>query len=112
MDDIISKQDCLDKGGQWKNSNAHFDDVLSAMLNLFQMTTTEGWVDVMNSGIDSVGIDMQPKYNNNVVAVIYFAAFMVVGSQFVINLFVGVVIDNFNSIKEKEELGNLFVTDD
>lgn len=37
---------------------------------------------------------------------------MVVGSQFVINLFVGVVIDNFNSIKEKEELGNLFVTDD
>lgn len=76
------------------------------------MTTTEGWVDVMNSGIDSVGIDMQPKYNNNVIAVIYFAAFMVVGSQFVINLFVGVVIDNFNSIKEKEELGNLFVTDD
>jgi hypothetical protein len=76
------------------------------------MTTTEGWVDVMNSGIDSVGIDKEPKYNNNVPAVIYFAAFMVVGSQFVINLFVGVVIDNFNSIKEKEELGNLFVTED
>tara|TARA_B110000285_G_scaffold104168_1_gene118603 strand:+ start:1016 stop:1267 length:252 start_codon:yes stop_codon:yes gene_type:complete len=76
------------------------------------MTTTEGWVDVMNSGIDSVGIDMEPKYNHSVPAVIYFAAFMVVGSQFVINLFVGVVIDNFNSIKEKEELGNLFVTED
>jgi len=44
------------------------------------MTTTEGWVDVMNAGIDSVGIDMQPKYNNHVAAVIYFAAFMVVGS--------------------------------
>ena len=58
MDDIITKQNCIDKGGQWRNTNAHFDDVFSAMLNLFSMTTTEGWVDVMNSGIDSVGIDM------------------------------------------------------
>jgi len=36
---------------------------------------------------------------------------MIIGSQFIINLFVGVVIDNFNTIKEKEELGNLFVTE-
>ena len=41
----------------------------------------------------------------------YFVAFMIIGSQFVINLFAGVVIDNFNTIKEKEELGNIFVTD-
>jgi len=36
---------------------------------------------------------------------------MIIGSQFIINLFVGVVIDNFNTIKEREELGNMFVTD-
>ena len=36
---------------------------------------------------------------------------MIIGSQFIINLFVGVVIDNFNTIKEKEELGNMFVTE-
>jgi hypothetical protein len=36
---------------------------------------------------------------------------MIVGSQFIINLFVGVVIDNFNTIKEREELGNMFVTE-
>lgn len=36
---------------------------------------------------------------------------MIIGSQFIINLFVGVVIDNFNTIKEREELGNTFVTD-
>jgi hypothetical protein len=36
---------------------------------------------------------------------------MIVGSQFIINLFVGVVIDNFNKIKEKEELGSMFVTE-
>jgi hypothetical protein len=35
---------------------------------------------------------------------------MIVGSQFIINLFVGVVIHNFNKIKEKEELGNIPAT--
>ena len=43
---------------------------------------------------------------------LFFCAFMIVGSQFIINLFVGVVIDNFNTIKEREELGGLFVTED
>ena len=41
---------------------------------------------------------------------LYFVAFMVIGSQFIINLFVGVVIDNFNKIKEKDEMGGNFVT--
>jgi len=36
---------------------------------------------------------------------------MIIGSQFIINLFVGVVIDNFNTIKEKEELEGMFVTE-
>jgi hypothetical protein len=42
--------------------------------------------------------------------VVFFIAYMIIGSQFIINLFVGVVIDNFNTIKEKEEHGNMFVT--
>jgi hypothetical protein len=75
------------------------------------MTSTEGWTDVMYDGIDSVGLDMQPSKNNNTWFAIYFVAFMIIGSQFIINLFVGVVIDNFNTIKEREELGNTFVTD-
>lgn len=36
---------------------------------------------------------------------------MIAGSMLVLNLFIGVVIDNFNKIKESEEVGNLFVTD-
>lgn len=41
----------------------------------------------------------------------YFVLYMIVGSLFVMNLFVGVVIDNFNRIKEKEENGGGFMTD-
>ena len=36
---------------------------------------------------------------------IYFVCFMIIGSLFIINLFVGVIIDNFNKIKESEEIG-------
>jgi len=75
------------------------------------MTTTEGWVDVMYSGIDARGPGFQPKKNTNIYIILYFIAFMIIGSQFIINLFVGVVIDNFNTIKEREELGNMFVTE-
>ena len=41
---------------------------------------------------------------------LYFVAYMIIGSQFIVNLFVGVVIDNFNKIKEKDEMGSNFVT--
>lgn len=55
---------------------------------------------------------MQPRINNSSLPIIYFVIFMVFGSQFILNLFVGVIMDNFNKIKEKEEWGSLFVTED
>ena len=76
--------------------------------------STEGWIDVMNNGIDGVNkkgeMYMQPKEDNSPIVVFYFVVFMIFGSQFILNLFVGVIMDNFNKIKEKEELGSLFVT--
>jgi hypothetical protein len=54
---------------------------------------------------------MQPKRNYNEVMTVYFIGYMIIGSLFIMNLFVGVVIDNFNKIKEKEELGSAFVTE-
>jgi len=42
---------------------------------------------------------------------IYFLIVMITGSLFIMNMFVGVVIDNFNKIKEKEELGSSYVTE-
>lgn len=42
---------------------------------------------------------MQPIRDNAPGWVFFFIAFMIVGSFFVMNLFVGVVIDNFNRMK-------------
>ena len=71
------------------------------------MSTTEGWVSVMNLGIDSQGIDLQPKTNSNRLNSIYFIFFIIIGSFFILNFFVGVVISTFNV--EKENLGKNYL---
>jgi hypothetical protein len=61
--------------------------------------------------MDSTGIGMQPKYNSSPYFAIYFMAFMIVGALFVMNMFVAVVIENFNKNKERGELGPSFITE-
>jgi hypothetical protein len=58
MDEVDTMEDCLAMGGEWVNKNSNFDNTWNAMLTLFQMTTTEGWIDVMISGLDARGIHM------------------------------------------------------
>ena len=75
------------------------------------MMTTEGWQDVMKQGMDATDVDMQPQRDANYYMTLFFVAFMIIGSLFIMNLFVGVVIDNFNKIKEREDNGGSFVTE-
>ena len=75
------------------------------MITLFEMSSTEGWIDVMWNGVDSVDIGYQPIKNYSFGWVFFFIGFIIIGSLFVLNLFVGVVIDTFN--REKEKLAGL-----
>lgn len=61
--EIVTKQNCLDLDGEWINTTENFDNVAIGVRTLFEMMSTEGWIDVMNNGIDAVGVDMQPKKN-------------------------------------------------
>ena len=54
---VKTKFDCLNYGGAWVNYDQNFDNVPIAIFSLFQISTTEGWIDVMNKAIDSVSID-------------------------------------------------------
>ena len=62
--------------------------------------TNEGWVTVMHQAFDSRGVGLQPKYNSNIAMVVYFIIYMVVAHVFILNLFVGVIIQRFNSMQE------------
>ncbi|XP_015747869.1 PREDICTED: sodium channel protein 60E-like [Acropora digitifera] len=109
---ISNKTDCLAHanadGYRWVNSKVNFDNVFAGFLALMQVATFEGWMEVMQDSVDSTGVDRQPKFENKLSAYCFFVAFIVVGSFFVLNLFVGVIIDNFNSLKKKyEELNSM-----
>ncbi|GMH93963.1 hypothetical protein TL16_g12770 [Triparma laevis f. inornata] len=89
----------------------NFDNVGLAFNLLFEITTTEGWVDVMYAAVDQMGKDMQHKRDANLGNIAFFLLFMLIGAFFVMELFVGVVIDNFNRLREKKG-GNIFMTDE
>lgn len=55
--DVKTKDACLTAGGTWENAQSNFDNVWEAMLTLFEMMSTEGWLGVMFMGMDSVGVD-------------------------------------------------------
>lgn len=73
-------------------------------LALLQVATFEGWMEVMADAVDARGVDLQPAWEANLYAYIYFVIFIVCGSFFTLNLFIGVIIDNFNMLKKKVSL--------
>ena len=98
---VDTKADCLSRNLTWKNSPIHFDHVGHAYLALFQVATFEGWMEIMADAVDVRGVDLQPAYEENLWAYLYFVVFIVCGAFFTLNLFIGVIIDNFNMLKKK-----------
>jgi hypothetical protein len=95
-----SKQVCACWGAQWDVVVPRkFDNVMWGLMTFFEISTTEGWTELMWAAVDSTGIDMQPIRNNNAAWIFFFITFMLVASYMVMNLFVGVVIENFNRMR-------------
>eukprot|EP00794_Sanderia_malayensis_P008795 gene8795-9735_t len=93
---VTTKAECLLKDGQWRNRQYNFDNLLKAMLTLFVFSTKDGWVALMYHGIDAVGVDKEPIKNHNPWAFLYFFSFLLIAGFVVINMVVGVIIDNFH----------------
>lgn len=75
-----------------------FNNVAVALLTLFEISTTEAWTSVTYAAVDSTSEDMQPIRDNVLARVWFFILFMLVGAYLVLNLFVGVVVDNFKKV--------------
>ncbi|PAA93328.1 hypothetical protein BOX15_Mlig005983g2 [Macrostomum lignano] len=90
-------------GYSWTNTNINFDNVFIGYIALFQIATFEGWMELMKSGVDVTGVDQQPKREASLGYYVFFVIFIIVGAFFTLNLFIGVIIDNFYSLKRKKE---------
>ncbi|XP_051890436.1 sodium channel protein para-like [Pristis pectinata] len=90
-----------DIGYQWVNPKINFDNVLAAYMALLQVATFEGWLEIMANAADTRGIDLQPEMGANPYSLFYFVAFIVIGTFFTLNLFIGIIIDNFNTMHKR-----------
>ena len=80
----------------WTNPAYNFDDIGSAVKTMFYMSTTEGWVDIMHSGMDVADrTGLPPVKDNQMYFALYFLAFQMVGAAFSMSLFTGVLVNYF-----------------
>nr|XP_035134084.2 sodium channel protein type 10 subunit alpha isoform X3 [Callithrix jacchus] len=96
----------------WVNVKVNFDNVAMGYLALLQVATFKGWMDIMYAAVDSREVNMQPKWEDNVYMYLYFVIFIIFGGFFTLNLFVGVIIDNFNQQKKKLGGQDIFMTEE
>uniref|UniRef100_A0A8D1PB31 Voltage-dependent L-type calcium channel subunit alpha n=1 Tax=Sus scrofa TaxID=9823 RepID=A0A8D1PB31_PIG len=87
---------------QWIHNDFHFDNVLSAMMSLFTVSTFEGWPELLYKAIDSYEEDKGPVYNHRVEMAIFFIIYIILIAFFMMNIFVGFVIVTFQEQGETE----------
>ncbi|XP_039870839.1 sodium channel protein type 2 subunit alpha-like isoform X1 [Simochromis diagramma] len=111
---VNNKSDCLslNDSARWKNVKINFDNVGAGYLALLQVATFKGWMDIMYAAVDSRDLEEQPKYEVNLYMYLYFVIFIIFGSFFTLNLFIGVIIDNFNQQKKKLGGQDIFMTEE
>ncbi|CAM9294027.1 unnamed protein product [Lampetra planeri] len=86
--EVNNRSDCMavqeaTQEARWVNVKVNYDNVGKGYLSLLQV------------------VEDQPSYEINLYMYMYFVIFIIFGSFFTLNLFIGVIIDNFNQQKKK-----------
>lgn len=94
---------CHEQGGDWGQVlSQNFDNIINSMLTLFEISTTEGWVDVMYAASDASGRYRQPvRDSEHGLYVILFPLWILMSFMFLINLAVGIIVDTFMELKDQ-----------
>ena len=97
----------------WGNDDlGNFDHIFYAMLTLFEMATLEMWPDVLWRTMDAYpeAHDVGPVRDANPWMASFIISWIVISNFILLNLFVGVVLENFNAIRKAED-GSGFMND-
>ena len=118
---ILNLTDCFGEWGSTPFSNNwtllaprvaanpyyNFDDFGSSLFILFQIVSQEGWIDVMWSAESITGRGLQPQYFASQGNGMFFVIFNLLGTVFVLTLFISVFMRNYT-----EQTGVAFLTSD
>ncbi|XP_006910851.1 sodium channel protein type 11 subunit alpha [Pteropus alecto] len=109
---VANLSQCESRNFTWVNLNVNFDNVGMAYLALLQVATFKGWMEIMYAAVDSNEKEDQPVFERNKYMYLYFVVFIIFGSFFTLNLFIGVIIDNFNQQQKKISGQDIFLTEE
>ncbi|XP_023372130.1 sodium channel protein type 7 subunit alpha [Otolemur garnettii] len=111
---VANKSECeglvFNESVPWKNAKLNFDNVGNGFLSLLQVATFNGWIDIMNSAVDSVEIDMQPDFEFSIYMYCYFINFIIFGLFIPLSMLISVIITSFNKYKIQQGGPNIFIT--
>lgn len=93
-----------------ENDPIRFGDLGTSILTLFQITTMEGWADIMyvnmwgcDHGVYGIENCDNPVANP-IGAIIYFISFVMIGTMIVLNLFIGVIMNSMEEVNNEQQL--------
>lgn len=84
-----------------------FDNLGDAVITLFEVSTLEMWLDIMYLCVDAVGVGTAPNFEQNRVVQLFFVAFIMFGSFFLLELFVSAIVSSYSQLQE-ESSGQAF----
>lgn len=88
---LHTETECLLAGGSWSRYDHNFDNVPQAYISLFVVSSLEGWPDVAIQALDTTKVDEGPKFQETTINMLYFIIFILIGSFFLLNFFIGVL---------------------
>ena len=97
--------ECERAGGIWKTFRHNFDHVGEGMLTLYIIASLEGWPDIMHQTLDISGYETGPIKENKLHNMLFFVSFILIGSFFFLNFFIGVLFMKFNQCQKNEQKG-------
>eukprot|EP01012_Entosiphon_sulcatum_P009467 TRINITY_DN15328_c0_g1_i1.p1 TRINITY_DN15328_c0_g1~~TRINITY_DN15328_c0_g1_i1.p1 ORF type:complete len:1767 (+),score=237.32 TRINITY_DN15328_c0_g1_i1:47-5347(+) len=90
----------------WQGADTlNFDNVYRAQMSLLEIASMAGWSDTLFVAMDSRGRDRQPRENANAPIAIFFVVVVLVGGIFMVNIFIGVIVDSI-----EKNRGQFFLT--
>merc|ERR1719253_37646 len=99
---------CVEQGGRWGAViQQNFNNILNSLVTLFEISTTEGWVDVMYTAVDARSDYYEyPIRDHAIVWAFAFTLFIFFSNMFFLNLSVGVIVEQFISLREEAKMIN------
>jgi hypothetical protein len=110
----VGKLACVDTyKGTWATRDSNFDNVGEGIVTLYVLSTLEGWPYILGWAMDANDESEGPIFNNSITNGLFIVIFILFGSLFLMNLFIGVIFVQFSEEQKKEKLSKFsMVTDE